>query len=340
MRIGFFLLFLLFQTVSFGNVITLKDKLANAKPGSFLVVEQNKTFTFYFIQESGSSIATIEEISIPASRFKEANVNWRGWFEQGAPGHSSWTISYVNLLNGHLEKAYSCTHQGWIDLTHGTPFLTTLLNLNFQQIPDNQRRRVGLPPGYGKPDRRPIWNPRITVDGNPLAIPCTVWKSRWPNDGSELARKLIEVYLPDTNMHPSIPSFFPYWLEVEGRLGSAKIRVVDSGTGAVSPNQKITIKIMGHQIRDDGSLVFFIQSPQGYSEWLLMAENSDSLFGSAILLPCTSFHIKEHIYGIVVSKDTLKEQIHLDNKYRFSISPKEDPATLAEMETDLSFKVL
>lgn len=225
---------------AFASELQLKDKLAEARPGSYLVLEQNKTFTFLYIHERLENAIVIEEVSIPAASFARKPMNWKLWFESGAPGNTAWIMSRVNLNTGVLEETFSFTHQGWIDMSGSNPFLTTLLNLRFQELSPPERRKIGLPPGYNKVDRRPIWNPRLIVDGRALAnVPFHAYKARWPSDGSDLSRKVIEIYLPvpPSNEPNAIyyPSYFPYWLEVEGRIGSAKVRVVDSGVDAHSP---------------------------------------------------------------------------------------------------------
>jgi hypothetical protein len=215
-----------------GYELTLKNKLAEAPLNSYVVLEQNKTYTFLHIYDKTPTSIVIEEISLPGSCKSQP---WRTWFESGAVGHTSWTRSRINLVTGHFEESYSLSKGNWIDTSSGDTFMATLLNLPFTAVLPEDRRKIGLPPGYGKRDMRPFWNPRLVVEGYIIpGVPFTAWKARWPGDGSELSYKIIELYLPE-NPSPDYPSFFPYWFEVEGKLGSAKLRVVDSGFNAKGP---------------------------------------------------------------------------------------------------------
>jgi hypothetical protein len=45
--------------------------------------------------------------------------------------------------------------------------------------------------------------------------------------------KSIEVYVPHENN--KYPSYFPYWLQISGLISNAKVRIIDSGTGMISP---------------------------------------------------------------------------------------------------------
>lgn len=315
--------------------IQLKGKLAEAMPGSYLVIEQNKTFTFFHIYDRFDNAAIIEEVSIPTASFARKPMNWKLWFESGAPGHTSWIMSQVNLETGVFEETFSFTHRGWIDMSSSNPFLTTLLNLRFQEVSIGDRRRIGLPPGHNKTDHRPIWNPRLVVDGHVIAgTPFYAYKARWPSDRTELSRKTIEIYLPAEipNEMGWIPAYFPYWLEVDGKIGSAKARVVDSGFEARSPKPSIP-KRSPQLTRDVESLsngiAFHLKSPLYYKEFMIFAEENGAFFGNMTLLPCTQSSEGE-IVTLFISNEELKKLPNQASNYRFAISPKENPAIVLE----------
>jgi len=162
-----FLLLLCFvSSIAFGSELRLKDKLAEALPGSYVVTEQNKNFTLVYIHARDTSFITIEEVSIPAARYMRNPLPWKEWFECGAPGHTSWTMSLINLETGRIEETFSFTHRGWVDLSDSDPFFTTLLNLRFHSVPDEKRRRIGTAPGQHKRDYRPMWNPLVIVNNS------------------------------------------------------------------------------------------------------------------------------------------------------------------------------
>lgn len=228
-----YLFLLLFSCALFGEDISLLDKLKEAQTGGYLVTVQNKQVTLLHIFEKSEGTLILEEVSIPLDRFRQYQGSSRAWFESGAPGHTSWLMTHVNLTTGKCEECYSCTHQGWVSLSEEDAFLTTLFTLRFQKVDDAHRRRVGPPPGYNRVDNRPIWNPPLVIEGALHEnAPFSAWKALWPSDGTELAQKTIEVYLPDSLGH--YPTYFPYWVEIEGKIGSARVRVIDSGPMAHS----------------------------------------------------------------------------------------------------------
>ncbi|MCH9609009.1 MAG: hypothetical protein S4CHLAM45_02490 [Chlamydiales bacterium] len=229
---------LIFLSCTLFADVQLKTQFYTAEGGNYVVTEQGKTYAFLYIRERSNDTIFIEEVAIPASNFNRQKISWRDWFEQEAPGHTLWTISQIDLKTGTFKETYSYTHEGWIDTSASNSFLTTLLNLNFKEVAESERRRIGFPPGYGKPDKRPLWNPRLIVGGLKVAnIPFAVYKGRWPKDQSELSCKQIDIYIPYASESEKFPTFFPYLVEVDGKIGSAKLRVVDSGVGVRSPKQ-------------------------------------------------------------------------------------------------------
>lgn len=324
-----FLVICFLTSVSFGAELKLRDKLAEAEPGSYIVTEQNKNFTFLHVFDRTDNSIILEEVSIPAARYMRHPLPWRDWFECGAPGHTSWTMSQIDLNSGRFEETFSFTHQGWINLADSDPFLTTLLNLRFQALPEEKRRRIGLPPGYRKPDYRPIWNPPLFVNGKRIThVPFSVWLARWPCDGSDLSRKYIEIYLPYDSTEATYPSYFPYWIEVEGKIGSAKVRVIDSGTEARSPKPALPLRppqLMGKGKLEADGLKFYIHSPSYYSDFMVMVEDENSLFGKTFPLRCEINRLDTETVQLFIPISELNEIVSSGESYRFTISPKENP---------------
>jgi len=216
--------------------LQLKEILRQAEPGSYLVTQQGKFASLLYIKSTSSSSLVLEEITIPCSSFAHYQLSWKAWLQQGAPGHTSWTTSLMNLHTGLFEQTYSYTHHSWMDLSQTSSFLSTLMNLTFEEAPLAERKKVGLPPGHNKPDHRPLWYPRAIVDGHPVSsVPFKVYRAHWPRDQSDLSSRAIDIYLPAETTE--CLTFFPYWVEVEGRIGNAKLRVIDSGRHAHSPRE-------------------------------------------------------------------------------------------------------
>lgn len=343
----YIILSVLFLILPFSLVraeISLKEKLAEAEPGSFIVTEQNKIFTFVHVNEKQGSNLILEEVVIPASKFARCRLPWRYWFEQGAPGHTAWTLTQINVETGALEEIFSFTHQGWIDTSQTDSFMSTLLNLCFKEIPENQRRRIGIPPAYGKADRRPLWNPRLVVDGNVIPdASFTVWKARWPSDGSEMSHKIMEIYTPDLSQSsqlPKFPTYFPFWIEVEGKIGHAKIRVIDSGTGVQSPMPRLPrrpLQLIGNGLMEGKGLTIRIKSPSYFHDFIVIAEEAESSFGKTFVLPCQT-EAEGDLLKLFVAKSELEKLMTTGEQYRFSISPKDDPSVCIETQNPLTYR--
>lgn len=325
------------------STLTLKDKLATAEPGSYIVIEQNKNYTLLHVYSRSEHGIVLEEVTIPAARYKRSPAPWRTWFESGAPGHTSWMMSQINVSTGEFEETFSFTHNGWINLADCDPFLTTLLNLQFQEVPEAKRRRVGLPPGYNKRDTRPYWAPRLVVDGQRINhVPFGAYAARWPCDGSELSRKVVEIYLPyqvnDPNL-PDYPTYFPYWIEVDGKLGSAKVRIIDSGTNARSPKPPLPLRppeLIGDGKIKDGGLALKLKAPGYNGEFIVVAEEAGALFGKTFPLPCEVSQC-DNCTTLFVSNEELIKHICAGEIYRFLISPTADPSVCVQTRAPLEF---
>jgi hypothetical protein len=313
----------------------LRELFAQAEPGSYFVTEQNKNYTFLHIFQKNDSFIILEEVSIPLSRFPK-KTTWKEWFEKGAQGHTAWLMTQINLKTGKCEEAFSFIHQGWLDLSHADHFLATLLNLKFAAVPEPERRRIGLPPGYHKTDKRPLWNPPLIVEGKIIPhVAFSAWKTRWPNDGSELSRKIIEIYLPSFEDTPSrCPAYFPYWLEVEGKMGSAKVRIVDSGMGAKSPKSTFPLRppqILGSAVFTEEGVIINLKSPPYYQDFTLIAEEKNGFFGKSFLLPSET-QLDDGTARICVPQNILFNYMNKGEIYTFTISPKDHPFVLLETQ--------
>lgn len=211
----------------------LRNNLKNAQPGDFIVISASKTQTLLLINAKQDSILTIEEIAVPENK-RSPQVSWKQWVTQGAPGNTSWVRFNIDLQTGKMLSYYSFTKKNWFEIPDADNFLSKLLNLKFTQIPENARKRVGPKPRSG-PEMRSLWQPQMIVDGqNIKGVLFDAWRTRWPRDGSDLSEKVIEVFLPQDSKR--YPAYFPYWLQINGVIGKAKIRIIDSGSQLKSPN--------------------------------------------------------------------------------------------------------
>ncbi len=211
----------------------LRHNLNRAEPGDYIVTVQNKNYTILHIYDRTPTTLTIEEVTVPAQRMHGRFISWKRWMNDNAPGNTAWIMYRLDLDTGNMLGYFSLTKNAWFDMSKANNFLSTLLNLRLEKVPSSQRRRIGLPSIIGE-DRRPFWQPRLVVDGQEIEnVAFNAWQTEWPKDGTELAGKSIEVYLPVNN--DLYPAYFPYWLQISGMVGSAKVRIVDSGTNMRSP---------------------------------------------------------------------------------------------------------
>ena len=234
--------FLVFSFLFFGREILeaqglyLKENLQRAKRGDYLVISSNKTQTLMHIYDKQPNTITIEELAVPEGRAPKSG--WKEWILQNAPGNTSWAMYEIDLQTGQMIRYYSFTKNGWYSIPDADNFLSKLLNLSLTKIPEHTRKRAG-PKASSGPDLRPLWQPRMIVDGRPISkVLFDAWRTRWPRDGSELSSRVIEIYLPQESQ--TYPSYFPYWLQINGAIGRAKVRIIDSGSGLRSPKSPLT----------------------------------------------------------------------------------------------------
>lgn len=232
-RVALFLCFLLWS-ISSEAVLSLRENLHNAKVGDFLVTSHLKHYTLIHINAKQDNILTIEEITVPMSRITRTPFSWKEWVKDCAPGQTSWILYLVNISTGEIQRGFSLSQKMWLDISKEGSFLPTLLRLQFSAVPEGERKRVGRYEG-GSIDRRPLWQPKMVVEGQVIAeVAFSEWRARWPSDGGPLSGKLIEVFVPEESN--KYPSYFPYWMQVRGAAGArGTIYVIDSGSNLTSP---------------------------------------------------------------------------------------------------------
>lgn len=214
----------------------LRDNLQLAKPGDYIVTAQRKMFTLLHIYSKQDDILLVEEISVPMPKIDREQIVWKNWVTQGASGYTSWVMYPIKMSEGKMLDAYSLCKNGWYKILPSDNFLSTLLNLRLTLIPKEQRKKVG-PLFASGPEGRPLWQPKMVVDGKVVhGVAFDAWRTQWPKDGGQLSGKTIEIFTPEQN--DKYPAYFPYWLQISGMIGSAKVYIIDSGTGLVSPAPK------------------------------------------------------------------------------------------------------
>lgn len=220
MRIA--ILFFLFLSSFLHGELLLKKHLEQAEVGDYLITERNKNVTALWITGKQGHLLRIEEITIPQEHFPSSIPTWREWLAQDAPRHTSHLIYEMDLNTGKMVNCYSFTEEQWISLSCHENLFSQLLTLPFQFVPERERRKTGSITSSS------YWHPRMVVDGEIVPqVPFSCWKCSWPQDGSDLAGKVVQIYLPEDSTH--YPAYFPYWLQVDALTGKARVRVIDSG---------------------------------------------------------------------------------------------------------------
>ena len=210
-----------------GSALILRDNLEHAATGDYIVTLQNRNFTVLLVADKTKDSITIEEITVP-DETRGSNTDWKKWVQESAPGYTCWVMYKINIPTGKMLKYYDYYYQTWYDMSEANVFLSKLLNLQLEKVPSSQRKKVGASRG------KKLWQPPLIVEGKQIPnVPFDAYTTRWPKDGSPLSDRIVQIYLPEESS--KYPSYFPYWLEVNGALGKAQVRIVDSGRQLISP---------------------------------------------------------------------------------------------------------
>jgi hypothetical protein len=213
----------------FLSALVLRDNLALAEKGDYIVTLQNRNFTVLVVTDKQGQTITIQEVTVP-DETRGTNTDWKRWVETNAPGNTSWVMYTIDIPSGNMMQYYNFYYQTWYDMSEANVFLSKLLNLELTRVPNSQRKKVGA--SHGKR----LWQPPLVVEGSQIFhVPFDAFTTHWPKDGSPLSDRKVQIYLPEENS--KYPSYFPYWLEVSGGMGKAQVRIVDSGRQLISPRK-------------------------------------------------------------------------------------------------------
>lgn len=229
--LGYLFFIFLALNISLNGNLLLRENLAYAQKGDFIVIAQGKTLNLLHIYAKSQNEITLEEISIPSSKVPKKDFSWKLWVQNGAVDCCSRVVYGINTMTGQMNYFYTLKQGQWYELSPQSNFMPSLLNLSFNYVPPSQRRRIGI--NFTAEGGRTLWQPKMIVDGFTIeGVRFDAWRATWPKDGSDLSGKTIEVYLPEQGT--GYPAYFPYWLQISGVVGNAKIRIVDSGTQLTS----------------------------------------------------------------------------------------------------------
>ncbi len=318
----------------------LREALSTGSSGDYVVTLQNHMYTLFLIHERTDTTLILEEISVPQERRHTKKLSWQEWIEIGAPFHNSWVMYEVDQETGALLEYYSFTRNGWMDLETTDNFLPQLLNLSFQAVPASERKRIGATRQNTGADRRPYWQPKLFFNGKKIPnVTFEAWKATWPKDGTELADKTIEIYLPATP--GEYPAYFPYWLQIGNGLGHAFLRIVDTGNLMQSPKKTIPRRppvFVSEALNGVGDLILTIKAASYFKGFSLFATQKNNLFSDVIPLDTTLHVNKEGSVTLIVSAQELAEKLTGGQKYFFVAVPKETNEVFVESQSPFLYR--
>jgi hypothetical protein len=332
MKKRLFLLFFLPFSLCFG--ISLKEKFAQSKPGTYVVTEQNKTYTLLHVHTLTPDELLLEEISIP--RHLVTTKDWKKWVETGAEGHTSWILYAVDLVENQVTECYSFTRQAHLPIQSMDAFLTTLISLNLTFLPEEERLQTGPTSRPGEVGSSKPWGPPMMREGKKVQeASYDVYTSSWPQDQSELSGKKIVLYFDKD--HGEFP--FPYWMQArEGGL-KFKIRATDSGIDLCSPKKSLPRRVPsfnGGMVKEGDKAYFNLNAPLYFHTLKLYAIDISVSPRLTISMPCMMKRDQEHI-TLEINLETLSEKLLQGHQYAW-IVVSEEHDVYAELEQPTLFK--
>ncbi len=310
------IIFLLVCSAGFAQNLSFKEKLNKVKKGDFIVFEFNKFYSALAVFDVQDNDLFLEEITISKNKF-DKNSSFRTWIENGAKKNNSWTIYKIDLETNKIKEAFSICKNSWIKLTTNESLITALLDINLTKLQDNQRKKIGPPPHINEIDSRSFWNPIKIVDSKKVINPkFEVYRSSWPNDGSEFASKLFDIYFTDDFS-------FPYFIEIKNGHLSYMIKAIDSGTAL-----KSTVKYFPQKKAE----IAEIKKQENY----LYVKLTNATYFKEVNLFAIDFSRKEKIihtleFNLKKEKDLIFLQVNLydlnkilekNHKYKLVVTPK------------------
>jgi hypothetical protein len=326
MRLLFFLLIFSLQVASAfcqdppSTPNQLKKRLQHAQKGDYIVTESNKIITVLAVRARTQSSIVFEEISAPTQQLKEKPESWAHWVKNKAPGHSSWSMIEIDLSNNQLLECYSFSRSAWLKVATQESLLSTLLHLPLEKMTDDKRKKIGPPPETGEVDRRQIWNPPLTFNGQKIErTQFDAYTAEWPKDNSELAGKTITLYFDHEKKFP-----LPYWIQVDASYAAATMRVIDSGSRLPSPYNKLPRRVpefIGTPRLTEKGLRLSLKSPKYYKSFELFA--IDITTKEKHILPIPHFiSINEgETFHLEIQKSELTQTLEPGHRYTWLLVP-------------------
>lgn len=220
-----FLLLTIVSPLASLETLFLANNLQNAKNGDYIITKRDKNFVALYIKDVTLDRIQVDEITIPENKVSRTKLSWRDWLQNKSPNHTSWVTYYIELPEGKINEMYSQSQKCYLKVDGEKNLFTTLMNLEFQEVPFAQRKRRG-PSHITTPQN--VWQPKMIKNGQQIpGVSFTPYTTKWPSDGSVYAGTPIVIYIPEDST--SYPAYFPYWMQSSGAGGKVQLFIVDSG---------------------------------------------------------------------------------------------------------------
>jgi len=197
--------------------LTLSTLLSEkGKEGDTIIVQYSSVIYGIRLHLEPSSPPTLFIAKAPLQlKERERFSSWIDWMDDEAKGAVETLICPLTQLKNHAAE------------------LDAFFSLQWTLQHESRRKKRGAPPLAGEFDFRPLWQPKIVIEGTPMqGCLSDAYEAVWPEDGSELAKRILVAYVP---LNEKAVPWFPYWVELSG--GKQALFVVDSKKGPFNHEQ-------------------------------------------------------------------------------------------------------
>lgn len=317
---NYFICFFLLILSAFGNEFCLKERIAKANPGDYIVTEANKMITLLCIRSIHAETLLLEEISAPLENLKNRPNSWAEWVKQKAPGHTSWSMIEIDLPSGQILECYSFSRSGWLHLSQKESLFATLLELPMRSVPPEKQRKIGPPPIAGEPDFRKIWTPPLTFEGKKIPhAEFDVYETTWPQDDTELSGQEVSLYFDRAKECP-----LPFWIQVRTSHATAALRTIDWGKNLPPIHRTIprrTPEFVGLPLKTEHTLRLNVKSPKYYKQFELYAIDVTSKEKHILSISHNLIQGEGEWKTVEIDLEELNETLEPNHRYNWLLVP-------------------
>jgi len=312
--------FLFCTSLVLGSEIHLKERVEKAKNGDYIVVEAGKTLTLFVLRANTGSSIIFEEISAPLQNLKNRPTSWSDWIKAKAPGHTSWSMTEVDLKNGEILECYSFSRSSWVRLSQQESLFATLLHLPMKPIDPKDQRKIGPPPMDGETDHRKVWVPPLVFEGKKIEdVAFEAFAVRWPEDGTELSGREAILYFDKEKR-----SHLPFWIQMETAHVTAALRTVDSGKNLASIYRSLPRRVpefIGSPQYTKNGLKLSLKSPKYYRQFELFAVDVTTRQKQICPITHSLLENNEESLTVEIDRDELDQILQPNHRYNWLIVP-------------------